>query len=174
MQTCDKILEKIVWVKEKQRFMVRRRTRTYRFDETNEHRLGKNPLTVKEEFLELSELKENEPLKKVIIGIIIKKQATDRESLETLTAFFTQDLEVSVNTDSIYTWQYLTKCEGKVFVHNLESGQTCPVALSGEQVGIMKRFLGKEKRLTEAETRDLLEQGYPIYEKNGEEYRLLV
>ena len=91
-----------------------------------------------------------------------------------LSAYFTQDLEVKVVSDSVYTWQYLIKCEGRAFINNLESGQCTPVTLNGEQQGIAKTFMGKEQRITESEARSLLESGCPIFEKVGNEFRMLV
>lgn len=172
METINKTLEKIVWVKDK--FMVRRKTRTYNYDSIIQHRLGKNPIASKEEFLELSCLGVDEPKKSVKVPIIIKKTATNTENLETMTAYFSQTLEVKVLSDSIYKYQYLTVCDNRVFVHNLQSEQSCPVALSGEQEGLEKTFLGTPKRLTDAEALALLESGCPCYERVGTEYRILV
>ena len=176
MNTIDKSLSRIEFSKEKGRFMVNKRTKTYRFDEINDHRLGKNPIAFKQEWLELSSLGVNEPKKAVKTPIIIKKTATDTNSLETLTAYFSQTLEVKVLSDSKYIYQYLTVCENRIFIHNLDSGQTAPLAVSGgNQEGTEKTFEGKPKRLTDAEALELMEKGTPLFEKVTEgEYRIVV
>lgn len=174
--TIEKTLEKIVFNKAKDRFMLRKLTRTYNYDPIQQHRLGRNPIAVKEEFLELNALGVNEPKKAVKVPIIIKKTATDTNSLETLTAYFSQSLEVKVLSDSKYKNLYLTICEGRVFLHLLDVGDTAPLALSGNnQEGTSKEFLGTPKRLTNSEASVLLESGIPLYEKVSDgEYRILV
>jgi hypothetical protein len=174
VDACNKTLEKIVWVKEKQKFMLRKETRTYNYDTINQHRLGKNPIAVKEELFDLSVLGEKEPKKEVKVPIILRKQNVNTETLETMTAYFTQDLSVKVLSDSIYKFQYVTVCENRIFIHNLNSGQTVGLALSGEQQGIEKKLLGTEKRLTEAEATELMESGIPCFEKFQGEYRILI
>lgn len=68
----------------------------------------------------------------------------------------------------------MTVSQNRVFIHNLDSGQTVPLCLSSEQQGIKKTFLGKEKKLSNTEASELIDSGLPIYEKIGEAYRLLV
>lgn len=166
--------ECILWNKELNRFMVRRITRVWNFDEINQCKLGKQPISKTITWFEISELPEDRrPVKSLIIPIVLKKNATDYQTLTMLTAYFSQDLEVKVLTDEIYKYQFLTKCEGRAFINNLSSGECTPVVMTGEQVGIQKTFLGKEKRLTESEAQRLLEFS-PCYEKFGEEYKILV
>lgn len=174
MSTIDKTLEKIVFNKEKQRFMLRKKTKIYNYDPILQHRLGRNPIATKEEYLPLSALGSDEPKKSVKLPILLRKTATDTNSLEILTAYFSQILSVKILSDDIYKYQYLTVCENRVFVHDLDSGTSAPVAISGETKGIEKTFLGTPKRLTEAEALAMLESGIPIYEKVGTEYRILV
>ncbi len=47
VDTCNKVLEKIVWSKEKQKFVVRREIRTYYYDPITQHRLSKNAIACK-------------------------------------------------------------------------------------------------------------------------------
>jgi hypothetical protein len=168
--------EIIKFNKEKQKFMLFRVTRTYNFDELRQEKIGKRPISKVTTWHELSALGDLEPKKAVKVPIIIKKTATDTNSLETLTAFFSQNLEVKVLSDSKYIYQYLTVCENRIFIHNLDSGQTAPLALSGNnQEGTSKEFLGTPKRLTEAEALELIEKGTVLFEKVSEgEYRILV
>jgi hypothetical protein len=174
MTTVNKIIQEIVWDKAKFKFKVRRETRTFNYDSLTQHRVGRNPIAVKEEFLPLSCLGDKEPKKAVTVQIIIKKTALDPETFNQLNAYFTQNLEVSVLSDAMYIYQYVTICENRVFVHNLDSGQTCPLSLSSEQQGIKKAFLGKQKKLSDSEASELIDSGLPVYEKIGEEYRILV
>jgi hypothetical protein len=175
VNTIDKVLSKIEFNKDKGRFMVHNRTKTYRYDTINDHRLGKNPLSTTEDWSELSSLGEQEPKKLIKMRIVLKKSATDLESLEQLTAYFTQDLQVKVLSDDMYKYQYLTLCEGRVYIHNLSSGESCPLSMSGTQEGISKVFLGKPVRINPSEALVLLESGFPLYERVSEgEYRVLI
>jgi hypothetical protein len=174
MDTTNKILEKIVYVKEKQKFMLRRETRTFYYDPIAQHRLSKNPIKVTEEFLPLSCLGDREPKKEVTVQIMLKKSNVNTETLETMTAYFSQSLKVSVLSDSTYIYQYVTVDNFRVFIHNLDSGQTCPMALSSEQVGLKKEFLGVPKRITETQAQALMDSGISVYEKFQGEYRILI
>jgi hypothetical protein len=174
LSTCNKTLTKIVYVKEKQKFMVRKETRTYNYDSINQTRLGKSPIKVIKEFLPLSVLGEKEPKKSVKIQILLKRSALNPETLTELFAYFTQTLEVKVLTDSMYKFQYVTVDNFRVWLHNLDSGQTVGLPLSGSQTGIEKNWLGTEKRITEAQALDLMEKGTPCFEKYQGEFRILV
>lgn len=174
METCNKLMEKILWNKDQKKFMVFRKTLTFNWDKLQQHRIGRNPIAVKEEFLDLSVLGENEPKRSVKVPIVIKKTALDPITLNSISGYFSQNLEVKVLTDSIYKYHFLTVCENRVFIHNLDSGQTTGLALSGEQQGIEKHFLGTEKRLSDSEAQELMESGIPVYEKFQGEYRILV
>jgi hypothetical protein len=174
MDTVNKVIQEIVWDKAKFKFKVRKETRTFNYDSLTQHRVGRNPIAVKEEFLPLSCLGDKEPKKLVNVQIVIKKSALDPETFNQLSAYFTQNLEVSVLSDSAYVYQYVTICENRVFIHNLDSGQTCPLSLSSEQIGIKKSFLGKQKKLSNLEASELIDSGLPVYEEINGEYRILV
>lgn len=174
MDTINKIIQEIVWDKAKFKFKVRRETRTFNYDSLTQHRVGRNPIKVTEEFLPLSCLGEKEPKKSVNVQILIKKSALDTETFNLLSAYFTQNLEVSVLSDSMYAFQFVTICDKRVFVHNLDSGQTVPLCLSSEMQGIKKEFQGKPKKLSDSEAQERLDSGIPVYEQINGEYRIIV
>lgn len=174
LSTCEKSVQRIEWNKTKSKFMVFKRTKTFNYDPILQHRLGHNAIASKTEWLELSSLGEEEPKKSVIIQIILKKTALNPENLEMLSIYQSQMLSVKVLSDSRYKYQFLTVCENRVFIHNLSSGQTVGLSLSGEQQGIEKQFLGTPKKLSNSEALEFIESGCPIYEKQGDSFRILV
>jgi hypothetical protein len=174
-ETIDKILQKIEFNKEKNRIMVHTIKKQYYYDSIRQHRLSRNPINVTEEWHELSFLADKEPKKAVKLQILLKKSNVNTESLETMTGYFSQTLEAKILSDSIYQYQYLTIDKGRIWIHNLSSGQTTSLSLTGTQEGVSKEFLGTPKRLTNDEALKLMESGSPLFERVSEqEYRLLV
>ncbi len=176
METQTSLSERIEWNKEQKRYMLRRKTSIWNYDPIEQRKLGNNPLSRKTTWHELNVLPQGRrPEKKVLIPIIIKKLATDRETLETLTAYFSQTLEVSILSDSKYANLYLVENMGKAYLNCISSGQCCPIALSGaNQTGTEKKFAGKEVRLTDEQALKMIDEGSPVYEKVGSEYRILI
>ena len=179
MNTINKTTEKIIFDTEKDRFVLRRITKQYRFDEVNDHRLGKNPLSTTEQFLELDALEGDQKLlKKITIPILLIKIITDRETLTNLEGYFKQELIVSVLSDDAYRFKFLSLSNGRIWVHDLDADYTSPLILSGGdhssglQSGIQKKFVGEPKRLTTSEAYALKKQGCPLFEKQGDQYNI--
>ena len=131
METTNKLIEKIVYSKEKKRFMLSRETRVFNWDSIQQRRLGVNPIKITHEELELTAIPlVRRPVKSVTMKVLFKKVAVDTFTLEQFVAFFVSDLKIDVLSDDIYRFQYLTICDSRAWLHNLDSGQTTSVCLS--------------------------------------------
>lgn len=153
--------------------MLSRETRVFNFDPINQRRLGVNPIKITHEELELSAIPiKDRPVKSVTMKVLFMKKAIDTFTLEQLVAYFITELKVEVLSDATYAHQYLTICDNRAWVHNLDSGQSTSVCLSAQQEGLTKKF-GVEKRLTNEEAEKMLDEGLPCFEKVGSEWRML-
>ena len=170
--TIDKKISYTYFDYEKSKPMHRITTKTYRYDAVNDHRLGKVPLSTKTEILEVSVLPENEkPVKHTTLKVLLKRIATNYETMLPISAFFLLDVEFTILTDEKYEQLYLINDSNKIFCTNFD--QTAPCSLSGNQDGITKKF-GTPKKLSDAEAYALIQKGYPIMEQANGEYRILI
>lgn len=172
MSTIDKVVTKIVYNKEQKRYMTHRKTMTFNYDGLTQSRIGANPIKTKIDWIELPSCLKKE----VNVPIILKKTATNYETFETIQAYFSSSVKVKVINESIYAHQYLSVDRNRVYLHNISSGQTCPIALSGSnQIGTIKEFSKTEKKLTTDEAVKLMNEGIGVYEKlNDNEVRVLI
>jgi hypothetical protein len=175
----NKVCESIRWNTEKSKFMVFRITKTYNIDEIRQTRLSKNPIAKTETWHELDVCKPKLQ-KKISVPVVLYRCALDPSTMKTIEGYFVQTLEIEVLSDSVYQYKYLSKCEGKIFIHDLDLDFTVPLVLSGGdvsvgvQAGINKKFVGSEKRISVVEKDQLKQQGCLICEQNGEEFKLLI
>jgi hypothetical protein len=175
MSTCVKTLTKVLWNSEQKKLMMHKEVRTYNYDPIAQHRLGKQPINTKTSWYDFENLPEDiKPKKEIKVPIILLRTATNYETYETISAYFLTHLTVKVLSDAIYKHIYLTTCEGRIFVHYLATGETFPIAMTGENTGIIKTFSTELRKLTTDEYENYLEQKINVYEKVGTEYRILI
>lgn len=157
--------------KETKRYMTHVKTMTFNYDKTMQTRLGASPIATKFEWLPLPECLKKE----VSVPIILKKTATNYDTFETIQAYFLSSIKVKVINEDIYKYQYLSVDRNRVFLHNVASGQTCPIALSSSQQGTIKTFSKTEKKLSNDEALKLIDEGIGVYEKlSDNEVRVLI
>lgn len=172
MSTIDKTVTKIQWNKEAKRYMQHVKVMTFNYDSYQQKRMGVNPIHTKTEWLELPACLKKE----VTVPIILKKTATNYDTFETIQAYFSATLKVRVIAEDTYRDQYLSVDNNRVFLHNVSSGQTCPIALGGtNQIGTIREWLKDEKKLSEDEALALMDSNVAVYEKIGNsEIRMLI
>lgn len=172
----DSFTQRIKFNEEKGKLMVFRKTRTYNYNKLYQRKVGRNPIRVKEEWLEIEEaMGKDAPKKQLELDIIIKRTATDTNTLKPLLAYFSQKLKISVFPN--YPYLYLTAFHGTVFITDFErfNGVTQPLGLSKGFTGIKIEKGKEEKRLTKEEVKQLIKEGTPIFEEFADnELRALV
>jgi hypothetical protein len=172
ISTIDKKLSRTYFDYEKGRPVHRIKTMTWRYDSILDHRLGKIPLSTKTEIQEVNVLPINErPVKHTTLKAILKRIATDYETLLPISAFFTMDVTFDILTDEKYAQLYLINDSNKIFCTNFD--ETAPCSLSGNQDGITKKF-GTPKKLNDSEAFALIQKHYPIVEEFQGEYKVII
>jgi len=169
----EKGRDKIVFDAKTQSFKNRHVTLTYGYDAV----LGRwDKISEKTELLDVSTYP-TKPTKKLEFDVVLMRQATDYQTLKTLTAYFKQKFIAEVKDAESNV--YLVLCNGKIFMCDVIRGTTAPLEMNYTPENIKRTFIGEPIRITEKEKDALLRDGYPLYEQillpNGDsEFRQLV
>jgi len=98
--------------------------------------------------------------KKMKGKLIIRRTATDYNTLLPIYGFFVQEIEVS----AIGEHQFINYYQGKYYLHDLDYNVSQQI--SGNDGRYIKR-IGEPKRLTDKELKELLKQNIDVYSENN-------
>lgn len=101
--------------------------------------------------------------KSLKFSVIERRQAVDSYSLKPLVGFFLRKFQVKIPNDEPHV--FLGKVNDQVILKNLQFDVTYLLGFHQDRYPFVE--VGKEKRLTDKEFKELLRQGYRVYDSQG-------
>jgi hypothetical protein len=164
----DSFSDKVKFNPEKNEYMVKRTISTYKYDVLTQHKLGRNPIKVKTEWLPLDVL-DPKPQKKIEINCLLKRTGIDTNTILPLKAYFTMKITATVYDIERYKHIFLTTYNGEIVLNDIALKYSFPIGLSRGHEAVELKF-SKPERITEEEAKKLNLSGMPLYEQQGKQY----
>jgi hypothetical protein len=160
--------DKIKFNPEKNEYMVKRKSLTYRYDPIRQVTLGARPIEVKEEWLPLSVL-DPKPQKKIELECLLKRTNVNTETLLTMKGYYKMKITASVYDIERYRHIYLTVYNSELVLNDIALKYAFPIGLSRGHEAVELKF-SEPERIEWEEAKRLNLSGMPLYEQQGKQY----
>jgi len=160
--------DKVKFNPEKNEYMVKRKSLTYRYDPIRQMTLGARPIETKEEWLPLDVLNPK-PSKKIELECLLKRTGIDTNTILPLKGYFTMKITAMVHDIERYKHIYLTTYNGEIVLNDIALKYSMPLGLSAGHEAVELKFSTPE-RVEESEAKKLNLRGIPLYEQSGREF----